>query len=395
MQRGDHDEIADFYGRHPYPPPIADLDRYRRAWTTERNRVEDIRLWPTRPAREDRTILIAGCGTSQAAKYAIRYPGARVVGIDVSSTSIDETCRLAVQHGLENLEVHRLPIEQVGQLGERFDQIVSTGVLHHLADPAVGLTALAAVLADSGALDAMLYAPFGRTGVYMIQEYCRLLGVGPAPREIEDLIATLRELPLGHPLGHLLRTTPDFADDDALADALLNPRDQAYSVPDVFALLDAAGLRFGRWTRQAPYLPQCGSMRQLPHRERIAALPVVEQYAAMELFRGTMVRHSFIARRADEPPVQIQFDDDAWRRLVPVRTSTSIAVTERVPEGVAAALLNQAHNDPDLVLFATDEQHRGFEMIDGRRSFAEIGDDAAFFERLWQHDLIVVDASDA
>ncbi len=163
----------------------------------------------------------------------------------------------------------------------------------------------------------------------------------------------------------------------------------------MFALLDAAGLRFGRWTRQAPYLPQCGSMRELPHGRRIAALPVADQYAAMELYRGTMVRHSFTAQRADEPPVEIRFDDDAWQRLVPVRTTTSIAVTERVPQGVAAALLNQAHTDPDLVLFATDEQHRAFDLIDGRRSFGDIGDDVEFFERLWQHDLIVVDASNA
>lgn len=345
--------------------------------------------------REDHSILIAGCGTSQAAKYAARYPKARVVGIDVSSTSIDETRRLAVQHDLDHLEVHELPIEHIGELGETFDQIVSTGVLHHLADPVAGLTALTAVLADGGALDAMLYAPYGRTGVYMIQEYCRLLGVTPERSEIEELIATLRELPLGHPLGHLLRNTPDFADDDALADALLNPRDQAYSVPQVFALLDGAGLRLNRWTRQAPYLPQCGSMRELPHGRRIAALPVAEQYTAMELYRGTMVRHSFIAQRADEPAVEVRFDDDAWQRLVPVRTTTSSAVTERVPQGVAAALLNRAHTDPDLVLFATDQQYRAFEMIDGQRSFGEIGDDVAFFERLWHHDLIVVDASNA
>lgn len=74
---------------------------------------------------------------------------------------------------------------------------------------------------------------------------------------------------------------------------------------------------------------------------------------------------------------------------------TSIAVTDRLPQGVAAALLNQAHTNPDLVLFATDEQRRAFDMIDGHRSFGEISDDVAFFERLWQLDLIVVDAFSA
>ena len=205
----------------------------------------------------------------------------------------------------------------------------------------------------------------------------------------------LRELPLGHPLGHLLRNTPDFADDDALADALLNPRDQAYSVREVMALLDRAGLRFGRWLRQAPYLASCGSMNLLAHRQRIEALPTADQYAAMELFRGTMVRHSFIARPADGPVVDVRFDDESFPRLVPVRTTTSVAVTERVPAPWSAALLNRAHNDPDLVLFATGQQHRSFEAIDGRRTCGDLGADREFFERLWCHDLIVVDASNA
>ena len=135
-------------------------------------------------------------------------------------------------------------------------------------------------------------------------------------------------------------------------------------------------------------------MSELAHRQRIEQLPIADQYAAMELFRGTMVRHGFIARRADDPIIEVRFDA-SWRDLVPVRTTTSVAVTERVPEPWAAALLNRAHTDRDLVLFASAEQHRVFDAIDGRRSCADLGADREFFERLWQHDLIVVDASSA
>ncbi len=260
------DEIAAFYERHPYPPPVDDLAATRRDWTDDRRRVEALRVWPDGSVGEQRTILVAGCGTSQAAKYAVRYPRAGIVGIDVSERSIAETRRLVDHHGLTNVELRRLPIEEVGQLGETFDHVVSTGVLHHLADPGAGLAALGSVIAPGGALEAMVYAPYGRTGVYMLQEYCRLLGVQPTRRDVGDLVEALRELPLGHPLGHLLRSTPDFADDDALADALLNPRDRAYAVRDVMGLLDQAGLRFSRWIRQAPYLPTCGLMGPGRHR---------------------------------------------------------------------------------------------------------------------------------
>ena len=390
----DGDEIASFYERHPYPPPVADLDAYRRTWTDERRREETLRVWPDGSIGDDRTILVAGCGTSQAAKYAVRYPRAQVVGIDVSERSLAETRHLVERHGLANVELHRLSIEQVERLGRQFDQVVSTGVLHHLADPDAGLTSLASVIGPRGALEAMVYAPYGRTGVAMLQEYCRRLGVQPTSSDVAELVDALRELPLHHPLSHLLRDTPDFADDDALADALLNPRERAYSVPDVMSWLERAGLRFGRWIRQAPYLPSCGAMSDLAHRGRIERLPIGDQYAAMELFRGTMVRHGFIARPADQPPHDVGFHA-SWRQLVPMRTTTSIALTERVPEPWTAALLNRAHTDRDLVLFVTDDQHRAFAAIDGRRSCGELGADRVFFERLWQHDLIVVDASRA
>ena len=390
------DAIARFYEAHPYPPPVDDLAPFARGWTDgTRRRIEHHRFRPTVPYRDDHSILVAGCGTSQAAKYAIRYPRARVVGVDVSDTSIAATRRLADRHGLANLELHKLPIEQVDSLRQTFDHVVCTGVLHHLDDPAVGLSALRSVMAPLSAIHLMVYAPYGRTGVTMLQQYCRLLGVRPEPGEIDQLVASLRELPVGHPLAHLLRNTPDFSDDDALADALLNPRERAYSVPQVFDLLATAGLRFGRWFRQAPYRPQCGVLSELPHGRRIESLSPAEQFAALELFRGTMVRHSVIAHRHGDPSMDTDFESENWERFVPVRTATSVVVEDRLPAGAAAALLNRAHSYPDLVLFADAEQKRAFELVDGTRSLGEIGGDRRWFEQLWWHDLIVVDASGA
>ena len=81
---------------------------------------------------------------------------------------------------------------------------------------------------------------------------------------------------------------------DALADALLNPRDRSYSVPQLFDFIERNGLTFERWYRQAPYLPQCGAIAATPHATRLAALSEREQYAAMELWRGTLASHSVI-----------------------------------------------------------------------------------------------------
>ena len=86
------------------------------------------------------------------------------------------------------------------------------------------------------------------------------------------MIAALEELPAKHPLARLLRDAPDFRREAALADALLHPQDRAYSVPQLFEFLERAGLRFGRWVRQAAYSARCGLMARLPQAARIAAL---------------------------------------------------------------------------------------------------------------------------
>ena len=68
----------DFYERYPYPPPIDDLDNYRRRWQEPNRRRADFHLfWPEKPYAAERTILVAGCGTSQAASTppAVPRPG--------------------------------------------------------------------------------------------------------------------------------------------------------------------------------------------------------------------------------------------------------------------------------------------------------------------------------
>jgi SAM-dependent methyltransferase len=393
------DQVQEFYERYPYPPPDANLDGYRRRWQEpQRRRAEHHLLWPGRPYRDDHSILIAGCGTSQAAKYALRWPAAQVTGIDVSVASVRGTEQLRRTHGLTNLQVHQLPIARAHELATRFDLIVCTGVLHHLADPDAGLAALRDVLAPGGAMHLMVYAPYGRAGIYMLQKFCRRLGIRAHDGEIQQLMAALQRLPPGHPLQQLLREAPDFRQEAALADAILHPRDRAYSVPQVLAFVEQAGLTFGRWLRQASYSPRCGVMAQLPQTSRLCALSMAAQYAAVELFRGTMVRHSLIAYRKDNvhDSQRVRFDDEAWRHYVPIRMSDTVCVHEHLPPGAAAVLINRSHTCRDLVV-ALDAAEKGlFDAIDGKRSIGTIADHGAartFFERLWWYDQVVFDAS--
>lgn len=409
----DIDPIAHFYERHPYPPPVSALSTSQVRSGIDEQRSEHHLLWPARPFSPKRSVLVAGCGTSQAARYAMANPEASVVGIDVSDTSLRHTRSLADRHDLDNLTLRRLAVEDAPELGLAFDHIVCTGVIHHLADPELGLSALTKVLAPGGALHLMVYALFGRTGAAMIRRYSQLLGLTTTESDMTELQASLRELPTGHPLVSLLGRAPDFDDRDALADAMLNPRERAYTVPQLLQLLDGAGLAFGRWLRQAPYLPHCGVLASVPHGPRIATLESADQWAAVELFRGTITRHSVLAYHRDDmpaaQPVDLSGGPEAadWLTYVPIRTPTALDVDDRdrVPSEAAAALLNRAHSHTDLVLFVDSVAHTIFRAIDGRQSIGEIvhsvggpGLEAAsrgFFQQLWHHDLVVFDTSSA
>ena len=403
------EKVRSFYDRYPYPRPVDSLEKYSRLWEDPQRRRADYHLfWPDRPYREDHSILVAGCGTSQAAKHALRWPTAQVTGIDISATSVRCTEELKRKYNLKNLQIHQLAIEQVNQLGMSFDQIVCTGVLHHLANPDAGLAALHDVLKPDGAMHLMVYASYGRTGIYMLQEFCRRIGICATDKGIRDLVAALRALPPGHPLEHILREAPDFRQEAALADALLHPQDRAYSAPQLFNFIDRAQLTFGRWVKQAPYTPCCGVIAQLPQAAHMANLTPKEQYAAVELFRGTMVRHSVIAYRNDKTggPYPVSFAGNGWQRYVPIRVPDTICVQERLPAGAAAVLINRNHSYPDIFMTVNSMEKRLFDTMDGNHTIDEIlkrtlispqpsHHDMAriFFQRLWWHDQVVFDAS--
>ena len=143
-------------------------------------------------------------------------------------------------------------------------------------------------------------------------------------------------------------------------------------------------------------------MASIPQARRIAQLALPEQYAAVELFRGTMVQHSVVAYRDDNPggPQQVSFADDAWLGYVPIRMPDTISVQERLPPGAAAVLINRNHTYTDLYLPIDARQKKLFDAIDGKRSIGEIAPESAqrdaarvLFEGLWWYDQVVFDAS--
>lgn len=402
------DPVCEFYTSHPYPGPLENLDRVRDMWQDMNvHRAEHHLFWPHKEYRANIDVLVAGCGTWQAAKHALCHPDARVVAIDISPTSLDHTERLKQKYDLNNLEIRQLPIENAQDLDHQFDMIISTGVLHHLVDPDAGLRALRALVKPDGAMYLMLYARYARAGVQMLKEYCRRLGIGTSPQEIKDLTATLAVLPQHHPLVLMMRGSRDSLNAENLVDSVLNPRDRVYSVPELYEFIERSDLVLTRWYWQAPYSPRCGQIVQTPHAARLAALPERDQFAQMELWRGLMVNHDIVVHPSggDKDRVNVRFDDDRYLRYVPVRRAWTLCVQKDLPPGAAGVLVNKTNLYPDIYLPVTALEKRMYDAIDGRLSISEIVEKvgkkdaspvaAGFFEKLWWYDQTVFDTTNA
>jgi hypothetical protein len=142
-------------------------------------------------------------------------------------------------------------------------------------------------------------------------------------------------------------------------------------------------------------------MSRIPGGLRGATRTLEDQYAAAELFRGNMMRHSAIAYRDDTAAIpRISFDDDDWLGYIPIRAPDTVTVRERLPPGVAAILINRAHSHTDIFVPVHPREMQLLEAIDGKRTIREmLASDAernaarSLFERLWWHDQVVFDAA--
>ena len=380
------DLVARQYERWAYPAPIPDLN----AWLVDNWQWFDPShahrlFWPDRPAPSDMDILIAGCGTNQAAVFALNNPRAKVVGIDVSSTSLGHQAYLRDRHGLSNLELHRLPIEEAGALGRTFDLVVSTGVLHHMADPVAGLRSLAGCLKPHGVAALMLYARYGRIGVEMMQSVFRDMGLGLDEPSLGVVRDALANLPADHPVASYRAIAPDLDDDAGVIDTFLHGRERSYTVDECRAFVDSAGLAFQGLFFRAPYHPPPAGPGTFF--AQVASMPPERQWSVMERINFSNGCHFFMACRADRPRREyvVDFAAEDTPRFVPsMRHRCTLEGSTLMQPGWGIAL--------------DDAQAALVQQVDGRRTIEEIAgaDDTRVraavdvFHRLWTLDFVAI-----
>lgn len=379
-------QVRTQYESLPYPPcnPADERKRLVRTWLDDLPMINHYCFAGRQSFRDRFRVLVAGGGTGDATIFLaqqLRETNAEVVHLDFSHASTALAKQRAHIRGLTNITWIEDSILALPQLGlEPFDYINCVGVLHHLADPDAGLHALLSVKKNTGALGIMVYALYGRTGVYQMQKLLRIMN--GTEEDIQQRIATAREVLQTLPASNWFKRGERLVGDHiAMGDAgvydlLLHSQDRAYSVDEVYDWFeDARGLHIELTDVQrgrSAYLPQYVVGPKQPGFLKTAqALPPRQQHAIAELLRGDVIMHTFyavespdcVARYGDPDYIPFLFHDPVTgpelSQLVRQHRSQSFVMAHR-HSGIAATI------DPGKY-GAQILKH-----IDGRRSFADV-----------------------
>ncbi len=332
--------VARQYSRYMYPQPVTDLKEYvKHMYDRSDPSFFRRKLWPRRVEPENLDILIAGCGTNQAATYAYKNPSCRVTGIDISMPSLSHQQFLKEKHDLDNLELYHLSIGDVALLEQDFDLVVSTGVLHHLPDPDAGLRALRNVLRPHGVMSIMVYGYWGRVGVYMMQDVFRMAGLEQADEAVQTVKDTLASLPKAHPARDYVNRANDLDHDTGWVDTFLHRQDRAYTVPQVLEFAAKNGLKFRDWLDRRGFLTRIIVPEAHPLRPVLDALPPEEQWAMLELLTGNKGTHRFLLCHQEVPRADYipDWTNNTFLDYVP-HLRQPIKVEQIVRDGKAAKL---------------------------------------------------------
>jgi SAM-dependent methyltransferase len=244
-------------------------------------------------------ILVAGGGTGDGliqitallTQYGKPY---EAVYVDLSTASRKIAEARAKMRGLKNIRFVTGSLLDAPELGQ-FDYIDCCGVLHHLPDPDAGFAALRAALAPGGGMGFMVYAPYGRSGVYPLQEaFGTLYGDLPPEARLKAAQKLMGRIPDGHPF----KSNPNLNDhksgDAGFYDLLLHSQDRAYDLLALRDVMERTGWSFVGFPVQAHY--DLSRLTEVPE-----GLDSWKAMAAMEKLLGTIRTHTAYTCASDAP----------------------------------------------------------------------------------------------
>jgi SAM-dependent methyltransferase len=308
--------VAELYNTYPFPPePITDDAppgyNWRWSWDAAYNFCAG-----TISDRPSLRILDAGCGTGCSTEYLVALnPGAEITAIDISPAALEvakERCQRSVNGGAT---FKHLSLFDADQLEGEFDLINSVGVLHHTADPARGLKALADKLAPGGIMHIFVYGELGRWEITLMQEAIALLQ-GDKRGDFKDGVAIGRQIFAALPETNRLRKREEErwalenGRDECFADMYVHPQEIDFNVRTLFDWIDGSGLDFVGFSNPSIWSLETLVSQNPEILDRAAHLSERDRYRLIELLNPSAMTHFefFLSKGKLTPP---NWQDDA------------------------------------------------------------------------------------
>ena len=244
-------------------------------------------------------VLFAGGGTGDGLIQFAQFMAqanrpCEITYVDLSTASRAIAEERAKMRNLDGIRFETGTLLDAANYGE-FDYIDCCGVLHHLEKPVEGFKALEAALATDGGIGAMVYAPYGRAGVYALQEsFNALFGHLPPEEKLAEAKRVYNNLSEHHPF----KANPHLVDheqsDAGFYDLLLHSQDRAFDVTSLIDVIGQAGLRLVSFVPPATYdLDRFG-------KDLGADLDAGARMALAEKLDGGIKRHVFYMAKAED-----------------------------------------------------------------------------------------------
>ena len=382
--------VAAQYEALPYPPrnPADEDARLIGTWLDDLDLLNHHCFRGKRRFDSSFRVLVVGGGTGDGTIFIaqqLRERGivaARVVHLDLSAAAIEIAKARALRRGLQDIEFIQgnlldLPSMNLGE----FDFINCVGVLHHLPEPELGLSALLPSLAHDGAMALLLYGEIGRIGIYHAQDILRRLpSAASRAEQIDQAKRVLAKLPRTNWLARSAELHPDLhaGSDAALYDLLLHSQDRAYDVAEIYRWFSdnqRLHVYFSDVHRgRLPYLPSTW-LHDFPELSAINAQSRREQESLAELIGGDLVIHAFFATRSadtEAPYGDIEYTPFFLREAYPASGSSLAEVIDG--HHGKPFLLTHSQSGLRREMHPTPAVREIFLGIDGRRTWREIFD---------------------
>ena len=360
-------QVRDQYEAYPYPErdPADEAKRLITGSPSHPLEIDHFLFAGSRDWSRPLRVLVAGGGTGDGLVQIAQLMAQAGKPCEITYVDLSRAARKVAEariaaRGLGGVRFVTGSLLDAPDLG-RFDYIDCCGVLHHLPDPQAGFAALRAALAPGGGMGFMVYAPYGRSGVYPLQEAFGALLQGMTPPE---RLAAARRLVAGLPEGHPFRCNPSLGDhlasDAGFYDLLLHSQDRAFAVGELLEVMAAAGWTLSGFTMAALY-----------DLTRIAPVPegmdAATRMQVAERLRGTIKVHVGYAVPDDEARAPASARN---RALVPhlkgvgARALAQEIAAGRKPTLDFAGIKARIDLPPETAALIA--------QVDGRRSLAEI-----------------------